>query len=182
MSIINATIENGSLVIRTVGHPAITVNPEALPPAIMAQAVLHGLKQKIVDAAALSRNPDNGQAASTADKYAAMAAVFQRLMDGNWNKPAGDGTGAGGGNSVIVAALVRMTGKTQDEVRAVIDAAVKRAQAADSDLSETKARAAVYAAFRANPKVAPHVAAVEQERAAKAGGGLDSDSLLAELA
>ena len=52
---------------------------------VMEYAIFHGLKQKLVDAAAISRNPETGRAASVEDKYQAVKTVYDRLLAGAWN-------------------------------------------------------------------------------------------------
>ena len=43
-------------------------------------ATIHGVKQKLVDAAAISRNPETGRPATIEDKYNAVREAFERLM------------------------------------------------------------------------------------------------------
>ena len=133
-----------------------------LPQSIISQCILHGLKQKLVDAAAISRNPDTGRAASIDDKIDAIREVADRLFVGQWNKVREGGTGSGG---LLLRALVRMFEgkKTVEAVRAYL---------------ETKTPAE-QAALRKNSKVA---AIIEDIRAESAGAdGIDTDDLLAEL-
>ena len=50
------------------------------------QALLHGFRQKISDAAAIPRDPKTGQSATPGEKLDAMAKVAERLMNGEWNQ------------------------------------------------------------------------------------------------
>ena len=50
----------------------LRINVRDLTDDIQLQATLHGLKQKLVDAAAISRNPENGRSATVEDKYNAV--------------------------------------------------------------------------------------------------------------
>lgn len=68
-----------------------------LAPAIIELCALHGLKQKLVDAAAISRNPDTGRSATVADKKAAVLEVRDRILSGSWNKTREGGGGAPSG-------------------------------------------------------------------------------------
>lgn len=130
--------------------------------AITTMAIMHGLKQKLVDAAALSRNPDTGRSATVADKKAAVMEVYGRLMEGNWNKPR-DGASAPKGG-LLFAALVRMQpGKNPEDIRGWLD-------------GKTDAEKA---ALRKNPKVAAIIAEIQAERAK--AGDVDTDALLDEL-
>lgn len=122
------------------------------------QALLHGLKQKLVDAAAISRNPETGRTATIEDKFDAVKEVFDRLLAGEWNK-----TRAGGGNAggLLLQALIRLyPGKTAEELREFVGKLTRAQQAA----------------LRANALVAPIIAEIQAER-----GGDAADDLLAEL-
>ena len=87
-------------------------------------AALHGLKQKLMDAAAIVRNTDTGASATIEDKYDAVAEIHSRLMDpnGTWNKVRGDGTGTAQGTGMLVRALMEMFGKNEDDTRELLDA------------------------------------------------------------
>lgn len=140
----------------------LDITPVMFSPAIVAQATMHGLKQKLVDAAALSRNPDTGRSATVADKKAAVMEVFDRLMAGHWNKPReGAGSVKGG---LLFAALCRMQpGKPAEEIKSWLD----------GKTDEQKA------ALRKNPKVAAIIAEIQSERTKT--DDVDTDSLLDEL-
>lgn len=135
----------------------------AISTAIATQAMMHGLKQKLVDAAALSRNPDTGRAASIDDKYTAVKEVYDRLLSGEWNKRR-DGTGGAVGG-LLFRALCRMYDgkKTPDAIKAFLD-------------GKTDAEKA---ALRKNSKVA---AIIEELRAESAkADGVNGDDVLAGL-
>lgn len=156
---------NGSLRIDVVGFTPLMVQIRDLSDAMLEQAVLHGLKQKIVDAAALSRNPDTGRSATAADKYNAMREVLDRVIAGEWNKTRGDGTGTGSGG-LLFAALCRLyTVKTPEDIRAFLDGKTTAEQAA----------------LRKNPKVAAVIETIKAERAKDAPDDADTDDMLAEL-
>lgn len=124
------------------------------------QALLHGLKQKLVDAAAISRNPDTGRSATVDDKYNAVREVYDRLLAGQWNKSRGEGSGTSGG--LLFRALCQMyADKTPDAIKAFLD----------------KKTPAEKAALRATPKIA---AIIDTLRADKASD-IDADELLADL-
>lgn len=133
-----------------------------LAPSIIAQAVLHGLKQKLVDAAAISRNTETGRPATVADKYEAVKAVYDRLLAGQWNATREGGAPTGG---LLLQALCRMYAgrKTADELKAFL---------ADKTDAEK-------AALRKNPRIAQHIADIRAEQAKD--GGIDSDDILAGL-
>ena len=125
-------------------------------------AIFHGLKQKLVDAAAISRNPETGRAATVEDKYQAVKTVFDRLLAGQWNAPR-EGGGATGG--LLLQALCRMYAgrKTAEELKAFL--------ADKSDAEKT--------ALRKNPRVAQIIEEIRAETGKAAN--IDTDELLNEL-
>ena len=148
-----------------IGDNGRTIRLDAglLSPEVREAAMMHGLKQKIGDAAAISRNPETGRSATTDDKFDAMSEVFNRLMAGHWNKPreAGDGAGAGG---LLFKALCRVKAdKTPAEVRAYLDGRSKEEQAA----------------LRKVPVIAAAIDAIRAESAKAAG--IDGEALLADF-
>lgn len=159
---ISAEIIGTRLVFTTATGKTLTIDALTLSENIREAAMMHGLKQKIGDAAALSRNPETGRSATIEDKYNAMMEVATRLQaDDGWNKAreAGEGGGAGG---LLFKALCRVKAdKTPAEVRAYLDGRTKEEQAA----------------LRKVPAIA---AAIEEIRAAQAkDGGIDGEALLA---
>jgi len=147
------------------GGQEIIIDANKLRPEIRDMAILHGLKQKLVDAAAISRNVENGQPASVADKYAAVKKVADRLMspDGQWN----EGRGAAGestpkSNDILVRALIVMTGRDEAYVKDFLSAKTKEQRAA----------------LKKNPRV---VAIIAELTAATVSNGVNTDELLGEL-
>ena len=160
---ITAEIVGTVLTFRGDNGQVISIDAMSLDPTIREDAMMHGLKQKIGDAGAISRNPDTGRSASTADKIAAMSEVRDRLLSGAWNKgrESGDGTGSGG---LLFRALCKVKAdRTPEQIRAYLDGLDKAQQAA----------------LRKVPAVA---AAIDELRAASAkAGGIDGEDLLAML-
>ena len=155
-----------SLRMTCINGEALTLKRSMLSEEILNYAVMHGLKQKLIDAAAISRNPDTGKSATPGDKWEAIMAVYDRIIGASgpaaWNAARGEGTGAG--NGLLFRALVRMyPAKTADQLREYLDGKTKAEQAA----------------LRLNPKVAAVIEEIKAE-SVKAGG-VDSDSLLDEL-
>ena len=129
---------------------------------VMEYAIFHGLKQKLVDAAAISRNPETGRAATVEDKFQAVQTVYDRLLAGQWNATR-EGGGATGG--LLLQALCRMYAgrKTPDELKAFL--------ADKSDAEKT--------ALRKNPRVAQIIEDIRAEQGKAAN--IDTDELLGEL-
>jgi hypothetical protein len=137
------------------------VNPALLDPAIREAAMLHGLKQKLCDAAAL------GKDATPAEKVEAIRAVHAALTDPEaptWNRKAGDGTS---GDGLLVRALQRVAGLDRDAARKAVAGMDKKTQAA----------------MLREPEVAVVVAELKAADAARqpAPVGVDTQGLLARL-
>lgn len=159
------TVINGDTLTLTFDNgEVLTIGQRQLTPEVEQSALMHGLKQKLVDAAAISRNPDTGRSATTEDKYNAVREVYDRLLAGQWNKQREGGTGAGSGG-LLFRALVRLyPTKTPEQIRAFLEA--------KSDAEK--------ATLRKLPAVA---AIIEQLKAESAKtDGIDGAALLAGLA
>lgn len=128
--------------------------------AIRDQAMMHGFKQKLVDAAAISRNPDTGRSATIDDKYQAVKEVYDRLLSGQWNKTRGDGTGSGSGGLLFRALCLHYPTKTPEAIRAFLD----------------KKSATEKTALRNVPAIAAIIATLKVD-----SGDVDTDALLGEL-
>lgn len=140
---------------------AMTIRVGSLPDQILRQATLHGLKQKLVDAAAMSRNPDTGRAASIDDKFNAVDEVLKRLLSGEWNKTR-EGSATGG---LLLRALVEHYAgrKDRDTIKTWLE-------------GKTDAEKA---ALRKSGTIAP---IIERLRAADVkSDGVDTNALLGEL-
>ena len=157
---IAANIDGQKMTLVFANGKQITVYVDELDTEIVNRAVMHGLKQKLVDAAAISRNPDTGATASIEDKYNAVYDVYQRLLNGEWNKNREGGGGVSGG--LLFRALCRLYDrKTPEAIREFLDGKTKAEQSA----------------LRANPKIAAIIDEIRAERVS----GVDSDHLLDEL-
>jgi hypothetical protein len=135
------------------GLAPIAIAIDGLSESIINAAIAHGLKQKVGDAAALSRNPETGRSATTADKRAAMLEVIERLIGPapSWNKTERDGTGPTGG--LLWRAMVRaFPEKDGEKLRAWI--------ASKSDKEQAN--------MRAQPKISAIIAEIKAEDAARA--------------
>lgn len=112
---IESTINELTLVMTFSNGKTIEIDAGTLSTDIQKAAMMHGLKQKLADAAAISRNTDTGRSASIEDKFAAVEEVATRLKaNGGWNK-----TREGGGQSggLLLRALCElMPRKTREEL------------------------------------------------------------------
>jgi hypothetical protein len=151
------------LTLSCVNGETLRVTVSDLSAAIIEQAVVHGLKQKLIDAAAISRDPETGKSATPGDKWLAVTAVYDRLLRGEWN--AARGEGGGSGNGLLFRALSRLyPTKTANQLREFLDGKSAKEQAA----------------LRANPKIAAIIEEIKAEME-KAAPDTDTDSMLAEL-
>lgn len=161
------TVErDGNVLIIEFGNgERIEVRPSVLSPDIREQAMFHGLKQKLVDAAAISRDTETGRSATVEDKFRAVFAVYNRLLAGQWNAVRGEGSGTGSGG-LLFAALMRLyPAKGADALREYLGGLTPGQQAA----------------LRKNPRVAPVIEEIKAERAADGDGDEPGADLLAGL-
>lgn len=150
-------IDNKTLTIATEGKNDIVVKLSELDNGIIEYSALHGLKQKIVDAAAL------GAGYSLTEKYNAMLEVFERITgdDPSWNKRA---EGAGTITGLLFRALCRLyPNKNPDTLRAYHDKLDKSQQAA----------------LRKSATIAPIIEQIKMESVSTKG--IDTTGLLDEL-
>lgn len=163
MAAIESTVSQNTLTLTFDNGKILTVRDTDLSESVREMALMHGLKQKLVDAAAISRNPDTGWSATTEDKYNAVREVYDRLLSGQWNKQREGGVGAGSGG-LLFRALIRLyPTKTPEQLRAFLEG--------KSDTEK--------AALRKLPAVA---AIIEQLKAESAKtDGIDGAALLAGL-
>lgn len=154
-STLTITFSNG----RDLAVDVSTLNPE-----IQRTAMLHGIKQKLVDAAAIARNTETGTSVSVDDKYVAVHEVYVRLTSQNptWNKERAAAGTPTSTNNLLVRALMQMTGRD----KAYVD---------DFLSSKTKEQRA---ALKTNPRV---LAIIAELQAAAPSNGVDTDGLLEEL-
>ena len=159
---ISATINGTTLTLTFANGETLTMRGDTLNNDVQQYAMMHGLKQKLVDAAAISRNPETGRAATVDDKYQAVKAVFDRLLGGQWNATR-EGGGATGG--LLAQALTRMYAgrKTAEDIKAFL--------AEKSDAEKT--------ALRKNPRVAQIIEDIRAEQGKAAD--IDTDELLGAL-
>lgn len=147
-----------SLALTFANGKTLQLSADQLPKNIRDYAILHGLKQKLVDAAAIARDIETGLSASIDDKYNAVKEVLERLLIGQWNSVREGGQSNGG---LLFRALQQLyPNKTTEQLKSYL---------------ETKTNPEK-AALRTNPKIA---AIIDQLRAR--GNEIDSDALLDDL-
>ena len=164
---IEATIEDdGTLVLEFRHGEVLRVHPEMLNPEIQRAALLHGLKQKLVDAAAISRDTATGRAATIATKFDAVKEIFDRITGAggetpSWNKPRAGGAGGQGG--LLARAIARFKNVEVSAAKAYLDR-----------LTDAQKQA-----LRVDPRIATIINELRMESAKPAG--IDTDALLGGL-
>ena len=164
---IEATVtEDGALMLEFRHGETLKLHPESLTPEIQRAALLHGLKQKLVDAAAIARDTATGRAATIATKYDAVKEVFDRITGAggeapSWNKPRAGGAGGQGG--LLARAIARYKNVTIEQAKAYLDR-----------LTDAQKQA-----LRVDPRIAAVINELRLETAKPAG--IDTDALLSGL-
>ena len=158
--------DDGTLVLAFRHGETLKLHPEALAPEIQRAAMLHGLKQKLVDAAAISRDTTTGRAATIATKYDAVKEIFDRITGAggawpSWNKPRAGGAGGAGG--LLARAIARYKNVEVSAAKAYIDR-----------LTDAQKQA-----LRVDPRIATIINELRLESAKPAG--IDTDALLGGL-
>lgn len=150
--ILTITVRQGKHVIgTTVVHPS-----DIQTRSWSTYCMMHGMKQRLCDAMALgqvhTKGEKKGLPVTAKDKYEAMMALYAFMMDENtWARRAAAGEGDTEGG-LLLEAVMRATGASQEDCQTLIDSWDKKQQAAVRDTDAT---------------IAPIVAAIRLERAAK---------------
>jgi hypothetical protein len=161
---ITADIFGDTLTLTFSDGRVLSLDTTTLSDDIKQAAMMHGLKQKLVDGAAIARNPETGRSATLEDKFQAVKEIYDRITDAtapSWNK--GRGGEGDGGNTLLLRALCKMSGKSPAVMASLLETKTKE---------EKKA-------LRANPKVAAIIAELQAEKLAQQG--IDGEALLDEL-
>jgi hypothetical protein len=156
-------VVDGNLELVFSNGQTLRVYLDQLAPEIVKQAIIHGLKQKLVDAAAISCDPETGRAATIDTKFKAVKEVFDRITDKEapeWNKRREGGAQSGG---MLFRALIKyFDGRKSDaEIKTWLE-------------GKTEAEKL---ALRKNEKIAAIIDTLREPKA----GGVDTDALLDEL-
>lgn len=164
---IEATVgDDGTLILEFRHGEILRIHPETLNPEIQRAAMLHGLKQKLVDAAAISRDTTTGRAATIVTKFDAVKEIFDRITGASgeapsWNKPRAGGAGGQGG--LLARAIARYKGVEVSAAKAYLDR-----------LTDAQKQA-----LRVDPRIATIINQLRMESAKPAG--IDTDALLGGL-
>lgn len=173
-SIIAAAFADNIITITVTDAGEISLPLASLTDELKTRAMVHGLIQKISDAAAIAKSelPADPIAAAKV-KFSAMSAVAERLREGDWSKRSGEGSGPVAG--IIYRAFAEWLADVQksskkpplsdDETRAKYVAAVERC-----------------GSHKAVGNLAPVAVIVERLKSERGPvATVDTDSLLADL-
>lgn len=170
-SIISSVYEGDTLTFAVEGAGEFSLLLSDLSDDIRHEALVHGLRQKISDGAAIPRDqlPDDPTEAAKV-KFAAMSEIADRLRNGEWSARRGDG-------SAPVAGII---------YRAFEEWAMARAAEKGATLSSEQVRAsydardrAAQLALRNVPAIADIIARMKAERGG--ASSVDADAILADL-
>lgn len=165
--------ENGVLTFNVGKAGSFDVNPSTLPEEVRTRALIHGIVQKVSDAAAMPKSETEGKSenAIAKMKLEAMSAVAGRLAEGDWSKRSGDGSGP-------VAGII---------FRAFSEFVENAATAKKKPVPDAEAIRAVYDAKSRAEQLAlrnvPEIAAIMDRIRAERGTAatVDTDALLGDL-
>ena len=148
-----SNINNPSVTLAFSNGKSIKIHASDLTVELAQTAMMHGLKQKLGDAAAIARNPDTGRSATIDDKYNAVREVYDRLIAGQWNKVREGGAPTGG--LLLRALCVMYPDRAVDALKAFI---AKKTDTEKAALRATARVATIIAELKANDaKNAPPV-------------------------
>ena len=174
-SVITTQVEDngpgGLPVIRfdVLGAGTLELNVADLADSIMNHAIVHGMVQRISDAAAIGFLKDENRYATAKEKYDSMQELVDYYAGGatEWSRKR---TGGDGGSGITLHAVAAVQGLSPADMRARIDQLAEKRGIKPAALLRKLAESEV---------VAREIARIRSERA---GDGLDADDLLAEMA
>lgn len=141
---------------------AIDIDTTTLSPEIREAAMIHGLRAKLIDGAAMSRNTVTGKPASMDDKFNAVNEIATRITakDGTWNK--GRSGESAPKTTILVRAIAEVMNKTIEQAKEFV---------AQRDKAQI-------AGLKAHPRIRPVILRMEMEQT-KAAPSDGIDDLLA---
>lgn len=159
-SVLTIIVEGDQLEMRWADGTTEFLDISQLSYEVRREAIANGLRQKLADGAALSRDPETGASATIADKRARVSAIAQNLREGNWNAPSRASSNNGASARALLAeALMRMKPQSPPEVI--------RNFVAEKSAAEVATMSAV-------PRVASIISAIRAERIGSAVDAAES--------
>ncbi len=118
--VVQCTLDAGKVVFTVAGQVALVVNPSAMSEKNREYAMLHGIKQRVMDAAALERDTATGLSATPEQKYEAMKAIVDHLNSGaeEWNiRGQGRGPRVDAEFNMLLTAIAEVRGMETEALR-----------------------------------------------------------------
>ncbi len=146
-SVITHAMEGDVITFKVKNAGEVGLDMTKLHEEIVKRAAVHGMIQRISDAAAISRDSETGASATPKEKLAAMSALIEHYMSGTeeWRRT---GTGEGGGKSLTIEAIAQVKGVTYEVAEQyVADFAGKKGEEVKKVLAKLRNSAAVRAAM-----------------------------------
>jgi hypothetical protein len=137
-SVVTHAIVDGKIVFTVKDAGTFTFDPNKASATNRARAIVHGFIQRIADGAAISRNPDNGQPATAADKMARMQRIADHYESGaeEWAMRAATGPRKPDAGLIVLAMTRTVAKGDADRANALIDGiATKRGIDRDAALA-----------------------------------------------
>jgi hypothetical protein len=126
-SVVTHTVSpEGYITFAVVGAGSFTINPADISAPNVARFQRHGIIQRISDAAAKGRDPNTGKSATPQARHDAMKRLADHYISGSVEWSPARAEGSGGLDQIILAAVVEATGKTHEEVRAMVAAGAEK--------------------------------------------------------
>lgn len=125
-SVITHQVGDNTIMFNVLGVGEMILDMNAVHKDIVVRAAIHGMIQRISDAAAISRDPETGKPASAQDKFDAMSRLVAHYESGTseWSRKPVAGEREKGG--LLFKALCQMSpSKSPTEIRAWMDGKTK---------------------------------------------------------
>lgn len=115
-----AQTEAGMILVTVLNAGVVEFDPSKAHASNRKHAEFHGWKQRLSDAAAMSRDPANGAAATPKEKMEAIAELAEHYMSGSeeWSRAGG----GGGAKSLTIEAIARVQGISYEDADAQVTA------------------------------------------------------------
>lgn len=171
-SVVTVTHADNVLIFNVLGVGEIRLDISTMSDENKAHAIMHGMEQRIRDAAAIPRDKTTGASATPQDKYDAMQRLAEHYASGSPDWGIRRVEGSGGAKSITIEAIARAKECDYETAESMVDRFAMSKFAGDRKvaLRELAKTASVQAA----------ILAIRAERMPKPKA--DGDALLNELA
>ena len=167
-SVISVETLGDRITFNVIGAGSLTLDLNSLSKEVLSRAALHGMKQRISDAAAIPRSLETGLSATPEEKFNAMKALVEHYSSGSsdWNRARAAGGGVGKDTSGQTIAAMKRVWPDKDPETLIAATMSKRG-------IERKAALALYAGTK---QVLEAIALLKAERSS-----VSADSLLDDM-